>query len=87
MARTRTGGFPIGFRSWGNGWQKNLKDTIGFAKANGFEGIDTAAIDASEVKSIVDGGLRIGSIDVIRWTDLMSADAGKRKACAQENLR
>jgi len=85
VARTRTGGFPIGFRSWSNGWQKSLKDTIGFAKANGFEAIDTSARDVSEMKSIVDSGLRIGSVDLIRWTDLMSADAGKRKAAAQEN--
>lgn len=87
MAKTRTGAFPIGFRSWGSGWQKSLNDTIAFAKANGFEGIDIAALDASEVKTIPDRGLRIGSVDLMRWPDLMSADAGKRKAASQDNLR
>ncbi len=87
MAKTRTGAFPIGFRSWGSGWQRNLDDTIAFARANGFEGIDVGAADASEVKKIHDGRLRIGSVDLVRWTDLASADAGKRRAAVQDNIR
>jgi sugar phosphate isomerase/epimerase len=87
VAKTRTGAFPIGFRSWGNGWQKDLNDTIAFARASGFEGIDIAPLDASELKRIREGGLRIGSVDLARMTDLMSADAGKRKAAVQDNLR
>ncbi len=87
MAKTRTGSFPIGFRSWGSGWQKSLVDTIAFAKANGFEGIDVGALEAPEVKKIPDAGLRIGSVDLVRRPDLMSADAGKRKTAAQDNIR
>src|SRR5512143_56543 len=85
MARTRTGGFGIGFRSWGSGWQAALDDTISFARANGFEGIDVAGPDGR--RKIADAGLRIGSVDVLRGKDLMSADAGRRKAAAEENLR
>jgi len=87
VARTRTGAFPIGFRSWGSGWQERLADTIAFAAGNGFEGIDVAPLDPSAAKTIAEAGLRIGSVDLVRWVDLASGDAGKRKAAAQDNLR
>lgn len=87
MARTRTGGLPIGFRSWGTGWQKELADTVAFAKDNGFESIDTGPLGAGELQKIPDGGLRIGSVDLLRWPELASADAGKRKAAAEDNIR
>jgi sugar phosphate isomerase/epimerase len=87
MAKTRSGGFPIGFRSLRGGWQEKLADTIAFAKANGFEGIDVGALEASVMKAIPDSGLRIGSVDLKRGVDLMSADPGKRSAAAQENAR
>jgi len=87
MARTRTGAFPIGFRSWGSGWQAALDDALSFARANGFEGIDVGGLDASEVGKIPDAGLRIGSVDLVRGTDLVSADAGRRRAAVEDNLR
>jgi sugar phosphate isomerase/epimerase len=87
MARTRTGAFGIGFRSWGKGWQAAIDDTISFARAYGFEGLDVAGLGATEVKKIHDTGLRIGSVDLVKWADLASADAGRRRAAVEENLR
>ncbi len=87
MAKTRTGTFPIGFRSGGSGWQKKLGDAIGFARANGFEGIDVGALDPAAMKAIPDSGLRRGSVDLLRKTELMSADPGTRKAAAEDNVR
>jgi sugar phosphate isomerase/epimerase len=87
MAKTRTGAFGIGFRTWGRGWQAAIDDTISFARTSAFEGLDLAGLDAPGVQKVRDAGLRIGSVDLVRWSDLMSADAGKRKAAAEENLR
>ncbi|MCE9590518.1 MAG: sugar phosphate isomerase/epimerase [Planctomycetes bacterium] len=79
MARTSTGGFSIGFRrGWGE-WQKELPNVIQWAKANQFEAIDLGAVDPADVKSVVAAGLRVGTTDLKAWSDLGSADAGKRK--------
>ena len=85
MAVTRTGSFPIGFRRGWSEWQKDLGKLIEFAKTNGFECLDTAAIPESEVKQVTSAGLSVGSADVQAWGDLLSADAGKRKAAVQLN--
>jgi sugar phosphate isomerase/epimerase len=87
MSRTRTGSFPIGFRSWGTGWQQELLGTVAFAKANGFESIDTGPMDPAELKKIVDSGLRIGSVDLLRWPELASPDPAQRKAAAEDNAQ
>lgn len=85
MAKTTTGSFSIGFRrGWGD-WQKNLANVISYAKGGGFEAIDVGAVDVADVKQIVAAGLRVGTVDLKAWTDLASADAGKRKAAAQLN--
>lgn len=86
MAQTTTGSFPIGFRRGWSDWQKNLPPLIQWAKANSFETLDVGAIDLAEIKSIVAAGLRVGTVDLKRWPDLASADAGKRKSAAQENI-
>jgi len=87
VARTRTGGFPIGFRSWGKGWQKALSDTVAFAKDHGFESIDTGPLGPEELSKIPGSGLRIGSVDLLKWPELASPDAGQRQAAAQANIR
>jgi len=86
MATTRTGHFPIGFRSLGRGWQQNLADAIAFAHANGFECIDVRSGAAEELAKIRDSGLHVGTVDLVHWPELASADAGERKAAAQENI-
>jgi sugar phosphate isomerase/epimerase len=86
MAKTSTGSFPIGFRRGWSEWQKSLDNTIAFAKANDFEAIDTGPEPVDQIKKIVDAGLKVGTIDLKNWGGLCSADAGKRKAAAQENI-
>jgi len=85
MAHTRTGSFPIGFRIGGSEWQKNISDVIGFARDSGFAGLDLPANDPAAVGTILEAGLAIGTVDVPQaWTDLCSADAGKRSEAAKE---
>ncbi|HUX49833.1 MAG TPA: sugar phosphate isomerase/epimerase [Spirochaetia bacterium] len=86
MAKTRTGQFPIGFRSLGRGWQLSVGDAITFALANGFECIDVRTGAADELARIADGGLNVGTVDLVHWPELASSDAGERKAAAQENV-
>ncbi len=83
MATTKTGSFPIGFRRGGSDWQKNLSDVIQFAGDHDFPGIDVGAIPVSELKQILESGLRIGTVDLPQpWPDLMAADQAKRQeAC------
>lgn len=87
MARTRTGGFPIGFRSLNRGWQEDIGSAVVFAAENGFEAVDARALDAAALKKIVDAGLAIGSVDLAQWADLASADAEKRKGAAEVNAQ
>jgi len=80
---TRTGSFPIYFRRGGSEWQKDLDAVIAFAIANGFAGIDVGALPIADLKRIQTAGLRIGTIDLPqKWTELASADAGKRADAA-----
>ena len=85
MNQTRTGKFPIGFRRGGSEWQRDLQGLLSFAKANHFAGLDVGAVDLSDLRAIVGAGLRIGTVDLKNWTAMVSVDAGKRKAAAQEN--
>jgi len=82
-ATTRTGGFPIGFRSLGPRWRENLEQVISFARNERFAGVDVGPLAPEDLKRIIDAGLRIGSIDLPQpWSDLASPDVGKRKAGA-----
>lgn len=87
MAKTRTGGFPIGFRSLNKGWQQDIAAAVAFAVENGFESIDARGIDPADLKGIVDAGLRIGSVDLIQWADLASRDPDKRRRAAEANAK
>lgn len=86
MAKTTTGSFPIGFRRGWSEWQKDLAQVISFARGEGFETIDVGPIDVAEVKQIVDAGLNVGTVDAKAWSDLASADAGKRKDAVAANV-
>ncbi|MGF1482876.1 MAG: sugar phosphate isomerase/epimerase family protein [Opitutales bacterium] len=78
-AHTRTGDFAIGFRRGGSDWQQNAQTLIRFALDEGFGCIDWPGDAFDEAQQAVDGGLRIGSVDLPgAWGDYHSADAGKR---------
>jgi sugar phosphate isomerase/epimerase len=87
MLTTRTGKFPIGFRRGWTEWQSDLRSLGQWAHSHGFAHIDLtdAPNDAWNVLSPL--GLKIVSADLTAWKELMSADAGKRKAAIVENER
>ncbi|MCX5658513.1 MAG: sugar phosphate isomerase/epimerase [Planctomycetota bacterium] len=85
MARTSTGSYPIGFRQGWSAWQKDVPTLTSWAKGNEFEVVDVGALEADKLKSIVAAGLKLGTVDLKSWGDLVSPDAGKRKDCAALN--
>lgn len=83
--KTRTGGFTIGFRRGWSAWQKDLGAVIRFAKENGFGALDLGRDGDKTGKAVVDAGLRIGSVDLAEWNNMISADKGKRDAAVAKN--
>ncbi|HLK16791.1 MAG TPA: sugar phosphate isomerase/epimerase, partial [Fimbriimonadaceae bacterium] len=85
MLKTRTGSFPIGFRRGWSDWNKNLDSMLTWAKSEGLSVIDLGG-DAPETLPVVEkAGMRVGSVDLQAWSDLASADAGKRKEALAKN--
>jgi len=85
MSKTRTGGFPIGFRRGWSDWQKDLPSLIAFAKANGLECIDLARTGDVDAPVVAESGLRFGSVDLPEWRDLSSPDKAKRDEAVARN--
>ncbi len=82
---TRTGNLGIGFRRFGSDWQQDLNQLVEWTKANGFEAIDLGRDADQHAKTVIDAGLRIGSVDLAEWEGMLSPDAGKRKAAVARN--
>ena len=85
MLKTRTGGFPIGFRRGWSDWQRDLPRLLDWAGANNFQLLDLGR-DGDELGSQVrEAGLKIGSVDLKEWQGMISADAAKRKDAIERN--
>jgi len=76
---TRTGNFSIGFRRGGGEWQKNLASQAAWAKSAGFDAIDLMDANAADIKTLRDAGLKLGTVDLRGFWNLVHADAGQRK--------
>ncbi len=85
MSKTRTGGFPIGFRRGWSAWQKDLEALIQWAKANEFEAIDLGNDGDSAGAKVKGAGLKVGSVDLKEWSGMISPDAAKRAAAIEKN--
>lgn len=83
MLSTKTGNFPLGFRR-GGGWQKELPTLLAWAKESGLGVIDIGR-NADEITAVQEGGLKVGSVDLLEWQPMFSADAGKRKESVAKN--
>lgn len=80
-------GFPIGFRRGWTDWQKNdLPALIAWAKQAGFDALDLTRATVEEIKAITGAGLRLGSIDLFDFGNLMHVDAGKRNELIAQNV-
>ena len=86
VLKTRTGSFPIGFRRGWSDWQKDLPGLIGWAKSEELGVLDLGGGAAEALPALREAGIRVGSVDVEGpWSDLASADAGKRRAALDKN--
>lgn len=83
--KTRTGGFPIGFRLiWGAEWQKDPDKLITWAKEKGFGALDVPANVALATK-VAQAGLRLGSVDLAEKKLMISPDKAKRADAVARN--
>jgi len=83
---TRTGGYPIGFRrGWGQ-WQKDTTALAAWAVQAGFEGIDLGRATAADVAVLRSHGLRLGSVDLVEFGQIVSADLRKRTDVVAQNV-
>jgi sugar phosphate isomerase/epimerase len=83
--KTRTGSFPIGFRRGGSNWQKDLTGALDWAKASGLDVIDLGRDGDKAGRQVIDAGFRIGSVDLLEWNAMISADKGKRADAVARN--
>lgn len=83
--KTRTGNFPIGVRRGWSDWQQKLSTVITWAKASGLEVLDIGRDAATIGRQIIDAGLRIGSVDLLEWELMISADKAKRADAVAKN--
>ena len=85
MLKTRTGGFPIGFRRGWSDWQKDLPGALEWAASQGMSVIDLGRDGDESAKVAREAGFSIGSVDLAEWQGLLSPDGGKRRAAVQRN--
>ncbi len=83
--KTRTGSFPIGFRRGGGAWQKDLGSLLQWAKQNELEVLDLGADGDVAGQTVLDAGLRIGSVNVPDSKGMIAADAGRRAEAIAKN--
>ena len=89
MARTHTGSIPIGIRCNIPHWGNDIDVAVRFASENDFEVLDpNGSVEPAQVQRVLDAGLAIGSIDLKQpWSELLSTDAGRRRAAADDNAQ
>jgi len=84
--KTRTGNFPIGFRFGGAQWQNNVSNLIEWAKTHEFEAIDFGIDGDQTARVAVAAGLRVGSVDLLDWKNMIIADKGVRTEAISRNI-
>src|SRR5688572_23239208 len=80
-------GFPIGFRRGWSDWQKHdLASLVTWAKQAGFEVLDLTCAAVDDIKTLTGAGLRLGSVDLLDFGNLMHVDAAKRTELVAQNV-
>jgi len=82
---TRTGSLGIGFRTLGwADWCKDVPGMTAWAREHGFACIDVGK-SLDDAKAVLDGGLTVGSIDLLQWPQMIDADDDTRAAAVEAN--
>jgi len=85
VAKTRTGGFPIGFRRMWFDWHKDLKALLAWSREHRFGVIDLGQ-DADQSAAVaVQGGFRPGSVDLLEWKKMISPEKAVRDDAVARN--
>ena len=83
--KTRTGGFPIGFRRGRWDWAEDLRALIAWTEEQGLSVIDVGRDGDRTVQPVLASGLRLGSADLLEWQGMISPDKGERKEAIARN--
>jgi sugar phosphate isomerase/epimerase len=83
---TRTGNFPVGFRPGWAAWQKDLPALTQWAKNAGFEAIDLETLQAEDLNILRAAGLKLGTVDLIDFGQLMQNEAQARQKLIAQNV-
>jgi sugar phosphate isomerase/epimerase len=83
--KTRTGGFPIGFRRGSSDWQQDLPALIAWAQSNDLNVIDLGRDGDTTLETAVDAGMTVGSVDLVDWKGMISPDLKTRAATIKKN--
>ena len=85
IAKTRTGGFPIGFRRMWFEWQKDLKALLAWAGENGIGVIDLGNDADRSAEVTLQNGFRLGSVDLLEMKGMISPDKAVRRDAVARN--
>lgn len=85
MRVSKTGGFALGFRQGWTQWFKDISGMSDWAVANGIGVIDLGGDCRGDLPLVTGKGIKIGSVDLLAWHDLISANEADRKAAIEKN--
>ena len=86
-SKTHTGHFPIGFRRGWSNWQNDIQYLITWAHENQFAFLDLGN-DAEQYVAIPEETMmKIGSVDLPYWNQLISANPETRKEAVEKASR
>lgn len=83
--KTRTGGYPIGFRLRAGEWINDLTAVVAWALENELEVIDLQRDADRTAQAVIEAGLRVGSVDLADGKGMISADHGVRADALARN--
>ena len=83
--KTRTGGYPVGFRQGGGTWRRDADAVIAWMVASELEVIDLGRDADQSAQPYLEAGLRVGSVDLAEWNGMIAADAGQREEAVARN--
>jgi sugar phosphate isomerase/epimerase len=80
--------FPFGVRRGWSDWQKrDLRAFLAWVKQSGFDVDDLMNVSCEELNEVKEAGLRIGSVDLLDFGQIMSSDTGKRRDVIERNVK
>lgn len=83
--QTRTGNFPLGFRRSSAAWQADLSRLMTWMKDTDLSVIDLGRDGDQYAKTVVKAGLRVGSVDLLQWKEMLSPDQATRATAVERN--